>query len=151
MGERRFSGSKGQLVCASSIRVVNVPFGIVAIYDERDEFSFIQYYLDCSAFQVSSISQVGILARFKQWVAESIAGQYDREAINRRIDETLANSPVVMFSFTTCPFCLKAKGLLQEDLAVDPSKLTVRPPRTTCQLRALSFSLSYSGFASRRL
>ncbi len=68
---------------------------------------------------------MGLLARLKQWIAESIAGQYDRVAINDRIDSTLAASPVVMFSFTTCPFCLKAKSLLREELGVDPAKLTV--------------------------
>ncbi len=70
---------------------------------------------------------MGLLARLKQWIAESIAGQYDRTAINDRIDGALAASPVVMFSFTTCPFCLRAKALLREELGVDPTKLTVPP------------------------
>ncbi len=70
---------------------------------------------------------MGLLARLKQWIAESIAGQYDRAAINARIDGAMAVSPVVMFSLTACPFCLRAKALLREELGVDPSKLTVRP------------------------
>ena len=36
-----------------------------------------------------------------------LAGTYDKEAVNARIDATLEATPVVMFSFSTCPFCLK--------------------------------------------
>mmetsp|Transcript_65866 Transcript_65866/g.106804 ORF Transcript_65866/g.106804 Transcript_65866/m.106804 type:complete len:243 (-) Transcript_65866:118-846(-) len=77
------------------------------------------------AQKVSKVSQIGVFASFKQWIAESIAGNYDKEAINKRIDDTLAATPVVMFSFTTCPFCLKAKGLLQDEIKLDPSMLTI--------------------------
>ena len=74
---------------------------------------------------VSSISQVGLLAKFKQWIAQSIAGDYNKEAVNRRIDEALDATPVVMFSFTTCPFCLKAKALLKDEAKVAPSQITI--------------------------
>jgi len=80
---------------------------------------------DSLAQRVSKVSQVGVFASLKQWIAESIAGDYDREAINKRIDDTLAATPVVMFSFSTCPFCLKAKGLLKDDVKLNPSMLTV--------------------------
>ena len=80
---------------------------------------------DSLAQRVSKISQVGVFASLKQWIAESIAGDYDREAINKRIDDTLASTPVVMFSFSTCPFCLKAKGLLKDDIKLNPAMLTV--------------------------
>ena len=75
--------------------------------------------------QVSRLSQLGPAAQLKQWIAESLAGPYDRAAVGRRIDGALAAAPVVVFSFTTCPFCLRAKALLREELGVDPSKLTV--------------------------
>ena len=77
------------------------------------------------AQKVSRISQIGVFASLKQWIAESIAGKYNKEAINARIDATLDATPVVMFSFTTCPFCLKAKALLRDDLKVDPSQITI--------------------------
>lgn len=77
------------------------------------------------AQRVSSISQVGFLAAFKQWIAQSIAGDYNKEAVNRRIDEALDATPVVMFSFTTCPFCLKAKALLKDEAKVAPSQITI--------------------------
>jgi hypothetical protein len=80
---------------------------------------------DSLAQRVSKISQVGVFASLKQWIAESIAGNYDREAVNKRIDDTLVSTPVVMFSFSTCPFCLKAKGLLKDDVKLNPSMITV--------------------------
>ena len=52
------------------------------------------------------------LAGFKQWVAERAAGDYDAAAADRRLDETIAGAPVVLFSFTSCPFCRRAKELL---------------------------------------
>lgn len=42
------------------------------------------------------------------------AGNYDSAAINKQIDDLLASNKVVVFSFVRCPFCVKAKGLLNE-------------------------------------
>lgn len=53
--------------------------------------------------------------QFKQFVADIVAGNdYDKEAVNARIDSFIAEHPVAMFSFTTCPFCRRAKDLLDE-------------------------------------
>lgn len=53
--------------------------------------------------------------QFKQFVADIIAGNdYDVEAINTLIDRFVTEHPVAMFSFTTCPFCRRAKDLLDE-------------------------------------
>lgn len=53
--------------------------------------------------------------RFKQFVADIVAGNdYDVEAINTRIDNFVAENPVAIFSFSTCPFCRRAKDLLDE-------------------------------------
>jgi len=65
--------------------------------------------------------------QFKQWVADIVAGNdYDQDEISKLIDEFIVNNgsdanilndndgPVVaMFSFTTCPFCRRAKDLLE--------------------------------------
>jgi glutaredoxin 3 len=53
---------------------------------------------------------------FKQWVADIIAGDYNREETQKFIQTLVQDSsePVVMFSFTTCPFCRRAKDLLDE-------------------------------------
>lgn len=53
--------------------------------------------------------------RFKQFVADIVAGsEYDVEAVNSRIDSFIAENPVAMFSFTSCPFCRRAKDLLDK-------------------------------------
>ncbi len=53
--------------------------------------------------------------RFKQFVADIVAGNdYDVEAVNVRIDNFVAENPVAIFSFSTCPFCRRAKDLLDE-------------------------------------
>lgn len=53
--------------------------------------------------------------QFKQFVADIVAGNdYDVEAVNAKIDSFVSDNPVAMFSFTTCPFCRRAKDLLDE-------------------------------------
>lgn len=57
----------------------------------------------------------GLGYRFKQFVADIVAGDdYDVEEVNNRIDAFISEHPVAMFSFTTCPFCRRAKDLLDE-------------------------------------
>ena len=51
-------------------------------------------------------------ATFKQFVADIIAGDYDSEAAQRVMDQHIQSAPVAMFSFTTCPFCRRAKDAL---------------------------------------
>lgn len=51
-------------------------------------------------------------AQFKQWVADIVAGEYDREAVAAEITSKIEKSDVLMFSFTTCPFCRRAKDYL---------------------------------------
>ena len=43
----------------------------------------------------------------KKKVVKVIAGDYDKVAIKARVDGLIADSPVLMFSFTTWPFCIK--------------------------------------------
>lgn len=50
--------------------------------------------------------------RFKQWVADTLAGDYDRAGVNQRIRDLVHSNDVFMFSFTTCPFCRRAKDAL---------------------------------------
>lgn len=51
---------------------------------------------------------------FKQFVADILAGEYDQAAMDVKIDEFIRGSDVALFSFTTCPFCRRAKDALQE-------------------------------------
>jgi glutaredoxin 3 len=52
--------------------------------------------------------------RFKQWIADIIAGDFDEEKISAMVDDYVGQRDVVMFSFTTCPFCRRAKDVLDE-------------------------------------
>ena len=54
--------------------------------------------------------------QFKQFVADIVAGEYDEDAVTTKVDDfvTTSTTPVVMFSFTTCPFCRRAKDYLEE-------------------------------------
>mmetsp|Transcript_21301 Transcript_21301/g.40466 ORF Transcript_21301/g.40466 Transcript_21301/m.40466 type:complete len:223 (+) Transcript_21301:86-754(+) len=51
---------------------------------------------------------------FKQFVAEIVAGDYDQNDMDKTIDDLILQNDVSMFSFTTCPFCRKAKDALEE-------------------------------------
>lgn len=52
--------------------------------------------------------------RFKQWIADIIAGDYDEEATKTMIQNFISSNDIAMFSFTTCPFCRRAKDALDE-------------------------------------
>jgi len=53
--------------------------------------------------------------KFKQWVADIVAGEYDYAQVEAYVNEFVEPSPckVKMFSFTTCPFCRSAKDYLE--------------------------------------
>lgn len=54
--------------------------------------------------------------QFKQWVADIVAGNdFDKEEVGTKIDVFVKGSPVAMFSFTTCPFCRRAKDYFDEE------------------------------------
>ena len=43
---------------------------------------------------------------------KSMAGEYDRTNVQEQININIQNNPVLMFSFDTCPYCIKAKSIL---------------------------------------
>lgn len=47
------------------------------------------------------------------------------EQVKKFVDETIKSKPVVVFSKTYCPFCVKAKNLLKDDLKVAADKMTI--------------------------
>jgi len=70
---------------------------------------------DSFANQLSDVIQSNDIGyKFKQTVADLVAGDYDRDAREESIRSFIGESPVVMYSFTTCPFCRKAKDYLEE-------------------------------------
>lgn len=52
--------------------------------------------------------------QFKQWIADIVAGEFDQDAVNTKVDAFVTENDVAMFSFTTCPFCRRAKDVLDE-------------------------------------
>ena len=51
---------------------------------------------------------------FKQFVADVVAGEFNEEAVTSKIDSFINENQVAVFSFTTCPFCRRAKDFLDE-------------------------------------
>jgi len=52
--------------------------------------------------------------RFKQSVADLVARDYDKASTKKAIEDFISSSPVAMYSFTTCPFCRRAKDFLDD-------------------------------------
>jgi glutaredoxin 3 len=48
----------------------------------------------------------------KKALVKSLAGDYDEEATKAKLETLVDKNPVLMLSFVTCPFCIKAKGVL---------------------------------------
>ncbi|CAM9892911.1 unnamed protein product [Ascophyllum nodosum] len=59
-------------------------------------------------------------AALKQGIARAGAGAYDEGAVQEAIDQDIKGNKVMVFSWTRCPFCKKAKSLLT-DLVVNPT------------------------------
>lgn len=57
----------------------------------------------------------GAFAQLKQLLANVAAGSYDSAAVQSEIDGYINDNPCVLFSFTTCPYCIKAKSILIEE------------------------------------
>jgi glutaredoxin 3 len=50
----------------------------------------------------------------KIMLAKAQAGDYDEVAMKAKLEAYIKEDAVVVFSWTTCPFCVKAKALLTE-------------------------------------
>jgi len=77
---------------------------------------------------IKSNLSIGVFAQLKQLLANKVAGSYDSVAVNQLI---------VMFSFSSCPYCLKAKSILIDQLGATVK--VVRNPN-------LLFLLHYKGY-----
>jgi glutaredoxin 3 len=51
---------------------------------------------------------------FKQFVADIVAGDFNQAEVETEIDAFIEENSVAMFSFSTCPFCRRAKDVLEE-------------------------------------
>jgi len=50
----------------------------------------------------------------KKALVKSLAGNYDAAVVRARLDGLISEKPVLMLSFRTCPFCIKAKAILDD-------------------------------------
>ena len=78
--------------------------------------------------------------QFKQFVANIVAGDYDEEAVRSTGDAFVNDSTadVQMFSFTTCPFCRRAKDYLDEKgISYDAMELDELPDNQGNEIRAV--------------
>lgn len=76
------------------------------------------------------------LAGFKQWVAELVAGEFDASAVDARLEREIDGADVVMFSFTSCPFCKRAKELLDaKEAAYTVVELDLEPDGAALRAR----------------
>jgi len=66
---------------------------------------------DSMTQKLSTFSQ-RYLAGFKQWAAERVAGDFDETLVDAQIEAAVTSTAVVMYSFSSCPFCKRAKQLL---------------------------------------
>ena len=48
----------------------------------------------------------------KKKLMQQMAGEYDSNAVQEQIQTFIRENPVLMFSFETCPYCVKAKAIL---------------------------------------
>jgi glutaredoxin 3 len=62
----------------------------------------------------------------KKALVQMLAGDYDKEAVRAKLDGLIADKNVIMLSFTTWPFCIKAKNILDaKGVAYDVLELNV--------------------------
>jgi glutaredoxin 3 len=87
--------------------------------------------------QTSSTTQIGafdFLKEGKKALVKKLAGDYDAAAVRARLDGLIADNKVLMLSFTTWPFCVKAKAVLDAkgtkytavELDTDPEGKAIR-------------------------
>lgn len=76
------------------------------------------------------------LAKGKAALAKLQAGQFDEVATGKKIDELIAGNPVMLFSFSTCPFCVKAKKIL-DDANVKYEAIELNQINDGMQIRAV--------------
>lgn len=69
---------------------------------------------DSLAQRLSSLT-AETLRPLKQAVAEAAAGSFEPAPIDARIAAESASAPVFLYTFSTCPFCKRAKELLAEE------------------------------------
>mmetsp|Transcript_29883 Transcript_29883/g.28761 ORF Transcript_29883/g.28761 Transcript_29883/m.28761 type:complete len:225 (-) Transcript_29883:91-765(-) len=88
-----------------------------SVTDEKGRLGEPMEWSDDSSFAnkfSETIASNDLGYKFKQWVADIVAGDYNEEETQSLVKDFVGNDKVTMFSFTTCPFCRRAKDYLDE-------------------------------------
>ena len=104
----------------------------------RNDKSSVSSFSSSSSTSMGVGNIVGLFDEGKKKLVKSMAGEYDAEAIQARTNGLINDNPVLMFSFTTCPFCVKAKAVLDDmdakytvvELDADPDGKAIRAEMT---------------------
>jgi glutaredoxin 3 len=70
-------------------------------------------------------------AHLGHWKIEKIleaAGDYNEEAARRELQDQIESSPILMYSFEDCPWCIAAKALLEEHYNEFPCRIVELEP-----------------------
>eukprot|EP00611_Tribonema_gayanum_P000537 TRINITY_DN10385_c0_g1_i2.p2 TRINITY_DN10385_c0_g1~~TRINITY_DN10385_c0_g1_i2.p2 ORF type:complete len:203 (+),score=73.04 TRINITY_DN10385_c0_g1_i2:45-611(+) len=79
--------------------------------------------------------------QFKKFIAKAGTGEYDEAEVAGKINSYIADNKVMVFSWTNCPFCKKAKAQLAE--LMEPSQYKVVELDQDAELgKAYRFELS---------
>ena len=106
--------------------VVSVVFACLAVAQQQVQVAsaFISkpssFGLTSTMSSTATTTQLGLfdfLKEGKKALVKSLAGEFDEAAVKARLDNLVSDNKVLMLSFTTCPFCIKAKECLDSKSA----------------------------------
>lgn len=111
-----------------------VGLGAVLFLSLQPTESFLISKIKVARGSVTSCYLFDFLKDGKKALVRSLAGEYDQKAVRDRINTMVEENPVLMLSFTTCPYCIKAKACLDAkntrykvvELDVDPEGKAIR-------------------------
>ena len=61
-----------------------------------------------------SFMRMNLFKNLKKSLVKGLAGDYDEEAISKQLNEYANEKGVIMLSFESCPFCVRAREVLGE-------------------------------------
>lgn len=105
------------MIAFNNFRLLIASALLASVFLAETSTAFVQASIPSDRVSASSTSStsVGIGNFFqegKKKLVKSLAGEYDVEAVRARTNGLINDNSVLMLSFTTCPFCVKAKGVL---------------------------------------
>ena len=104
-----------QLLASTLFRLETARVKASSKVDERGrEGEPMEWSQEDSLANIFSVLMANFGYGFKQFVADVVAGDFDEGKVEETVAEFVAENQVAVFSFTTCPFCRRAKDFLDE-------------------------------------